>query len=157
VVRGLSLFREHFRDFPDEYVVIGGVACDEWFASLDLRFRATKDIDLVLIIEALSDSFVDRLWAFIKAGGYGIRQKSNDHPIYYRFAGPVSSDYPAMLEIFSRRPGHVDLAQGQQIVPIGVGQEAKSLSAILMDDDYYNLIRSQSRVVDGLPIVDPRH
>ncbi len=28
MVKGLDLFRDHFRDFADRYVLIGGTACD---------------------------------------------------------------------------------------------------------------------------------
>ncbi len=28
MVRGIEKFREYFKDFPDNYVIIGGTACD---------------------------------------------------------------------------------------------------------------------------------
>ena len=28
MVRGLDIFREHFKDFEQNYVIIGGTACD---------------------------------------------------------------------------------------------------------------------------------
>jgi hypothetical protein len=28
MVKGLDLFREHFREYADRYVLIGGTACD---------------------------------------------------------------------------------------------------------------------------------
>ena len=28
MVKGLEVFREHFRDYADRYVLIGGAACD---------------------------------------------------------------------------------------------------------------------------------
>jgi hypothetical protein len=42
VVRGIEVFREHFRSVSDTFVVIGGVACDEWFTAQGLQFRATS-------------------------------------------------------------------------------------------------------------------
>lgn len=39
-------------------------------------FRATKDLDMVLIIEALDTSFVNTFWQFIEDGGYEHREKS---------------------------------------------------------------------------------
>lgn len=45
MVKGLARFREHFRDRTDAFVVIGGVACDEWLGAQGLPFRPTKDID----------------------------------------------------------------------------------------------------------------
>ena len=54
MVTGLNVFRDYFADDTDKYVLIGGVACDIVFTSNDATFRATKDLDMVLIVEALS-------------------------------------------------------------------------------------------------------
>ena len=51
MVRGLDLFRERFREFEGSFILIGGAACDEWFTASGLVFRATKDLDLVLVEE----------------------------------------------------------------------------------------------------------
>jgi hypothetical protein len=37
MVKGLQRFREYFGDHPDSFVVIGGVACDEWLGLQGLR------------------------------------------------------------------------------------------------------------------------
>jgi hypothetical protein len=68
MIRGLDLFREHFADYRKAFVLIGGVACHEWLATQGLEFRATKDMDMVLIVEALDAAFVKRFWEFIEAG-----------------------------------------------------------------------------------------
>lgn len=51
MVAGIESFREKFRDFSDCYTVIGGAACDILMEEADLDFRATKDIDLILILK----------------------------------------------------------------------------------------------------------
>lgn len=56
MVEGLDLFRDRFREFDDAFVLIGGVACHEWFAQQGVEFRATKDLDIVLIVEAVAFS-----------------------------------------------------------------------------------------------------
>ena len=33
MVKGLDTFREYFKDFEEQYVLIGGAACDNLFAS----------------------------------------------------------------------------------------------------------------------------
>lgn len=33
MVRGLEIFRERFRRFDGAFVLIGGAACDQWFAN----------------------------------------------------------------------------------------------------------------------------
>ena len=68
MIRGLDLFREHFAGHKNAFVLIGGVACHEWLAAQGLAFRATKDMDMVLIVEALDAAFVKRFWEFIEAG-----------------------------------------------------------------------------------------
>ena len=102
MVKGLEIFKEFFRDFQDQYVLIGGAACDIVFQDADMSFRATKDLDMVLIIEALSPVFGHRFWDFISAGGYENRAKSNGKPQFYRFDKPKSPDFPYMIELFTR-------------------------------------------------------
>ena len=53
MVRGLDLFREHFAAVNDQYVLIGGTAATVAMGEVGLEFRATKDLDIVLHIEAL--------------------------------------------------------------------------------------------------------
>ena len=76
MIKGLDTFREYFRDFQNQYVLIGGAACDIVFSEADLPFRATKDLDIVLIVEALTPEFGRRFWDFIREGGYENRGKS---------------------------------------------------------------------------------
>ena len=40
MIRGLDLFRDYFRDFKEQYVIIGGAACDIVFVEADLSFSA---------------------------------------------------------------------------------------------------------------------
>ncbi len=143
MIRGLDLFREHFADYRKAFVLIGGVACHEWLATQGLAFRGTKDVDMVLIVEALDDAFVKRFWEFIEAGKYKGRYKSEDGRELYRFEEPEDERYPAMIEIFSRKPAKIDLAERQHIVPIKLDEDSASLSAILLNDDYYDLVRQQ--------------
>ena len=41
-VKGFDLFSERFAEFRDVFILIGGTACDLWFADQNLAFRATK-------------------------------------------------------------------------------------------------------------------
>ena len=66
MVKGMKRFREHFAGFEDRYVLIGGAACDLAMEDAGLNFRATKDLDIVLCIEALDAAFVKAFWAFVK-------------------------------------------------------------------------------------------
>ena len=64
-MRGIDKFRERFKDREDEYVLIGGGACDLLFDEAGQSFRATKDLDLVLLVEALTPEFGRTFWSFI--------------------------------------------------------------------------------------------
>ncbi|MDD3898415.1 MAG: tyrosine-type recombinase/integrase, partial [Syntrophomonadaceae bacterium] len=41
----------------DQYAIIGGTACDLLMSEDGLDFRATRDIDIVLIVESLTPEF----------------------------------------------------------------------------------------------------
>lgn len=66
-------------DFPDSYVIIGGTACDMIIGAAGLTPRATKDIDIILIIEALTPEFVRHFWEFIKGRNYEKREKVSEN------------------------------------------------------------------------------
>lgn len=69
MVNGIEAFRDYFAEYTDQYVIIGGFACDLLMEDAGLDFRQTKDIDMVIIIEALTEKFAARFWNYIKAGG----------------------------------------------------------------------------------------
>ncbi len=77
MVRGLDVFREHFAGHADQFVLIGGTAATLAMQEAGLEFRATRDLDIVLPIEALSPTFGEVFWSFVEAGGYEIRQASD--------------------------------------------------------------------------------
>lgn len=60
-----------------------------------------------------------------------------------------------MLEIFSRKPEGMSLDEGQHVIPVKVDEGSASLSAILMDDTYYNLILEQRDEEKNLPFANP--
>jgi hypothetical protein len=155
MIRGLDKFRAHFTQHQDAFILIGGVACHEWLATQGMQFRATKDIDMVLVIEALDAAFVAQLWDFIKSGKYTIKEKLSGDRELYRFSRPDDDTFPAMIEIFSLKPGAIDLQAGQQIVPITIDETSASLFAILLDDAYYALITEYPNKDTDLPFVNP--
>ena len=68
MIRGLHSFREWFQDYESNYIIIGGTACDLLMSSFDMEFRATKDLDLVLILEVLTVEFGRKFWDYILEG-----------------------------------------------------------------------------------------
>lgn len=153
MVVGLNRWREHFADYADRYVLVGGVACEQVMEEAGLGFRLTKDFDVVLQVELLDAAFADTFWAFIEAGGYERREKADGGKLY-RFQRPTVADYPQMIELFSRAPEGFDLAPGSQLTPLPIDEASASLSAILLDSGYYDFLRENARVVDGLPLLD---
>jgi hypothetical protein len=153
MVKGLEIFREHFRNYADRYVLIGGAACDIAMTGAGLEFRATKDLDIVLYVEALDAAFVRAFWEFVRAGGYEVQEKSTGEKQFYRFQKPANADYPFMLELFSRQPDVLQVAEGSHLTPLPLEEDISSLSAILLDNDYYAFIREGSIEIDGVPAV----
>lgn len=157
MVNGLNHFRKHFSPYVDQYVLIGGTACTVIMQEAGLDFRATKDLDIVLYVEALHENFVKAFWQFIEKGGYKNKQHSTSKEIFYRFSSPTSHDYPAMLELFSRAPDTVKLSSLGHLTPIPMDEAVASLSAILLDEDYYHFIHSGKLKINDLSILGATH
>jgi hypothetical protein len=154
MVKGFESFREWFTGYEMNYVVIGGTACDVLLSEAGEDFRVTKDIDMVLIVEALNAEFGNRFWEYVQMGGYENRLRSTGKPEYYRFTKPKASGYPAMIELFSRRIDGISLPSEALLTPLPIEDDVSSLSAILLDDEYYNFLLNGVTVVDGIPILD---
>ena len=151
MVKGLDLFRQHFADDADQYVLIGGTAATLAMEEAGLDFRATKDLDIVLHVEALNAAFGANFWRFVEQGRYEIRQASDTgRPVHYRFSKPEDQRFPAMLELFSRTPDGIILPEGSRLTPIPLAEAVASLPAILLDEDYYEFIMSGRRESEGL-------
>ncbi|WP_205597971.1 hypothetical protein [Caulobacter sp. 17J65-9] len=151
---GLDVWRAHFEGFEDRYVLVGGVACDLVMDEVGLEFRATKDMDVVLIVEALDGAFAERFWAFVEAGGYEQRERSDGKKSLYRFQRPTTPGYPVMIELFSRAPDGLELGEDSQLTPLPIDETVASLSAILLDESYYGLLKANMRRLEGLPLLD---
>ena len=65
MVKGLGTFQKYFADYEEQYVLIGGAACDILFESNEVNFRATRDLDMVLIVEALTPEFGEKFWKLL--------------------------------------------------------------------------------------------
>jgi hypothetical protein len=138
MVKGLDKFRAHFAGYTDHYILIGGSACDLRFTGKGFDFRATKDLDIILIVEALTDPFVQHFWGFIRAGEYKVAQ-IDEQKRFYRFHSPKSDDYPVMLELFSRQPEVLQPAGDLHITDIPTGEEG-----------YYQFTLDNSDIIDGV-------
>jgi len=156
MVGGLDKFREAFADFTDNFVIIGGTACDEVLSGTIMRPRPTLDIDIIVIVENMTVEFANAFWKFITDGGYrpGVRKDDDDTPKYVLYSfdnGAVG--YPAKIELLSR---HNDVfTNAVHTEPLPIDGEVSSLSAIILDEPYYNMTVRNSFISNGLRYAAP--
>lgn len=152
MVRGLALFQDWFKDFESQYVLIGGTAALITMTEAGLAFRGTKDLDIVLHIEVLTPAFGQRFWEFVKAGEYQLKEGDpTQKPCLYRFQKPKDQEFPDTLELFSRVPDGLSFVPPGHLTPIPIGEKVSSLSAILLDDVYYQFVLSGRMNKHGMP------
>lgn len=157
MVRGLDIFRDHFRPYVGQYVLIGGTACDLLMEAAGLPFRATKDLDIVLYVEALDRAFVRAFWEFVHNGGYKNKQTSSGKKQYYRFSEPQNAGYPFMMELFTRKASILEEDVTAHLTPIPLDENIVSLSAIILNEPYYEFLRAGGRIITDIPIIGPEH
>lgn len=153
-MEGLEKFREAFAEFSDNYVVIGGTACDIAMTGTIVKPRATHDIDMIVIAENITEAFGERFWQFVREAGYRPekrKHKEGESPKYelYRFLDGKDG-YPEMIELLSRHPDVLGDPKGVVVEPLPVGDDVSSLSAIIMDDDFYHFAIAHSKLTGGI-------
>ena len=157
MIQGIESFKKRFEKFDGQYVIIGGTACDMLMSDVGVDFRATKDIDIVIIVESLTAEFGREFWDYIIEAGYEHKNKSTGEAEFYRFSHPISSEYPFMIEIFSRKPDGFALPDNAVLTPLLIDEELSSLSAILLNENYYEFIKTGITNIDGIAILDAIH
>mgnify|MGYP004517056241 FL=1 len=155
MVYGLEVFKDYFKGHEEQYVLIGGAACDIAFEEREQVFRKTRDLDMVLIIEVLTSEFGERFWEFIKAGKYRNKVTNKGKPQFYRFDKPEIDGYPRMIELFCRED--FKLKENKGIASIHIDDSISSLSAILLDNDYYELLLDGRTIIDGMSVLRPEY
>lgn len=152
MVSGLNKFKNYFSKYTDQYVLIGGAACDVIMEDFDSPFRATKDLDLVLIVEALTPEFGQAFWKFIQDGKYRNKSMSVKQPQFYRFDKPDEPGFPYMLELFSRSAYKLNYPDSN-LTPVHFDDSVSSLSAILLNDVYYEMLLNGRVEIDGICVL----
>jgi hypothetical protein len=142
MIHGLEHFRDRFKNYSKNFVLVGGVATHLQLEEARApRVRPTRDLDIVLMIKP-SNEFITELKKYIIDGGYEIQQNAKGSPTFYRFQKPQDSNFPLMIELFATAPNEFHLFDDQHIVPVSAQGDVESLSAILLDDEYFSLITS---------------
>lgn len=154
MIRGLEHFKSFFKKHSDNFILVGGVATYLLLEQAGAtKVRATKDLDIVLIMKPSAD-FLNAIKEYIKNGGYEIQRGINDRVTFYRFQKPTNKEFPIMIELFATIESDFKLFDNQHVVPVAVEDGVKSLSAILLDEEYYSIIRKNAVEKDGLTILN---
>ena len=153
MVRGIEKFKEYFKGYTGNYVFIGGTACDILLGNMGEAFRKTKDMDMVLLMENLNDEFVNVFISFVEDGGYEHIDKGTGDSQFYRFSKPKDENFPYMIELFSKRPDYLGEIMSH-LGSIHISDDVISLSAILLDDEYYDLLKRGAIIVDNVSLLD---
>lgn len=160
-VRGVERFADAMSNCEGSYVLIGGGACSVLFDSEGDSFRATEDLDVVVIVDRNCIEFATALWAFIKSVGYEIGKTADGKCTYYRFRMPEGSrralDYPGQIELFARHPDFTLEDETSEVAPLSFDGAISSLSAIILDDGYYEFIRDSATNIGGITLLDVLH
>ena len=143
MVHGLEHFSKRMIAFKEHYILVGGVAGDLLMSELGGDFRATKDLDIVIFMRP-DLAFLNALAEYIKDGEYENKEKGEGVTQFYRFSKPKKLECPKQIELFSKKPDDLKLFDEQHIIPIQKIENGAQFSGILLEDEYYNLIKENS-------------
>jgi hypothetical protein len=156
MIHGLEHFRTRFAEHADNFILVGGVA-----AYLQLeeagapRVRPTKDLDIVLMMKPTGE-FLKEIREYVADGEYEIQKGDNGQATFYRFQKPKKIEFPTMLELFATAEKSFELFGNQHIIPITTPKDVESLSAILLDEEYFELIQIHAVLKNGINIIDEK-
>ena len=151
----LHKFKETFQGYENYYTVIGGTASEILMNKSGLRARATKDVDMILILEKGIEDFLALFWGFIKDNAYQCYCQEDGKARFYRF-NTNAMDCPSQIEIFAKGEDQSIELPGD-IRRISSDEDISGLSAIILNDDYYDFMMSGRRIVDGINILDTEY
>lgn len=145
-------FQKAFEGFEDYYVIIGGTAASIILEDNSLESRTTKDYDIVILDDKKNKAFYQAIIGFLNEGDYSPSIMDRDGKLY-RFV-TKKADYPKMIELFCVIPNWFK-AQSRT-APVHFDEDM-SLSALLLDKDYYSLLEQGKTLINGYSILDNEH
>jgi len=136
--------------------VLGGTAMQNALDAAPNNPRNTTDIDMVLVVDVIDEKFMEAFWAMIMDGEYVSHQNvEGDKKQYWRFKGPQAKGFPEEIEISS---GKLELTfplmDGAKFTPVPANGDVPSLSAILMDQDYYDFLNANHVIRDDVKLAN---
>ena len=60
-----------------------------------------------------------------------------------------------MIELFLRNNNCLNIENNSRIEKLSIGEEVSSLSAILLNDAYYKLLKDNQLYIDDIPVLKP--
>ncbi|MRF57622.1 hypothetical protein [Citrobacter portucalensis] len=156
---GQDFLSNYLGDFGDDYILIGGNACVLNFEKIKVPFRATVDLDLVLIVDRENSKFYSHLCDYLIEYGYtgGLYRCKNKGSCSYRFElkGEQKVERPKVIELFSRKPDYFDeeLSEKLHITPIFTEDGISNMSAMLLDDEIYYFVVENQIKIDNISTV----
>lgn len=157
IIQGQEKFADFFNQFPNSYVLIGGVACKLYLAHTGVASRATKDFDVILVYDKIaeSQSFSKLFYKFVQDAGYIIDRTKKNGFQHYRFQNAQDKQYPEQIELLSHADIIMDYIEQSRHMPIPTPEDLSNLSAIVLDEDYYRLVQQNHIKIKELNIASP--
>ncbi len=97
MVKGFDKFKQYFAPHSDSFIVIGGTAMQLHGREAGPVPRVTQDIDILVIVEQMSESFTSALHAFLREGRYDCyiakEPDGSNKPRFYRFINPKNGQW----------------------------------------------------------------
>ena len=145
MVKGFDKFKQFFAPHSDSFIVIGGTAMQLHGQDGGPMPRVTQDIDLLVIVEKMSESFTSAFHAFLREGRYDCymakEQDGANKPRFYRFINPKNEAFPIRIELLSSP----SLPPPEGMLYMSLPDEPDdSMSAIVLDRTYYDFARAKS-------------
>lgn len=152
MVTGLDKFREAFLKYADNYVIIGGTACDIVLRDTDMKPRATSDIDMIVIVENMTPEFAAAFWKFIRDGKYKPTKRDREtdgQTVYtlYRFEEAQNFGEPLLFLLRSQQVQNGDRKIGAIDASAYGRRPASRLRHLELD-------RRPSPLVDGILLIE---
>ncbi len=153
IVQGLTHFSDFFKDYKDDYIIIGGVATALNQRRFGFASKATLDIDLIVLNDQIKSGFVDRMVAYIKNVGYKHCGKYKEESrILYQFKSPKDKEAPEQIELFT-----IDDIEDDELsfIRLEGSEHYYYISAIVFDSDYRELIDQFKLEYNNLSLAAP--
>lgn len=159
-MKNIKFLSEYMNEYKDDYILIGGNGCALNFELAEVEFRATEDLDIVLLTDGQNEQFYDHLYNFLIEHDYRgkVFNGSNAGGSAYRFTKTKSGDVdlPAQIELFSKKPTYFDENKSIKlhITPIETHDGISNFSAILLDDYVYDFILKSKKEINNISTVN---